>query len=122
MIFSSKVHYTYHTQICYTCFDIQMQGNFRLSHFLDFGISNDMMGLKVVNYINNCIKHTLIYVSRYITYLGVCISLILNNLIFGSCTELLAVVIRGLVRFIQVKKYMEHLSLNNNYLTFLGKW
>ena len=59
---------------------------------------------------------------RYISFPGLCVSYVLNNLLSNSLTELLDIVIRGLVGFIKVKKYMEHLSINNKYLPFLGKW
>ena len=59
---------------------------------------------------------------RYLSFPGVCVSYVLNNLLSKSLTELLDVGIKGLVGFVQVNKYMEHLSINNKYLTFLGKW
>ena len=59
---------------------------------------------------------------RYLSFPGVCVSYVLNNLLSNSLTELLDVGIKGLVGFVQVNKYMEHLSINNKYLTFLGKW
>ena len=59
---------------------------------------------------------------RYLCFLGVCISYVLNKPLYNSCTKLLAFLIRGLVRFMKVKNYMEHLSLNNKYLPFLGEW
>ena len=45
--------------------------------------------------------------SRYLNLSVVCISYILNNLLSNSCTQLLDVVIRMLVRFMKVKKYIE---------------
>ena len=56
--------------------------------------------------------------SRYISASGVYVLYILDDLILNSWTELLAVIIRGLVRFMHVNKSMEHLFLNNKYLTF----
>ena len=53
---------------------------------------------------------------------GVFVSSILNSLLSNSWTEILNVVIRGLLRFMQANKYMEDLSLNNKYLPFIGKW
>ena len=60
--------------------------------------------------------------SSYLSLPGVFVSSILNNLLSNSWTEILNVVIRGLLRFMQANKYMEDLSLNNKYLPFIGKW
>ena len=61
-------------------------------------------------------------VSVYLSFLSVRVSYILNNPLSNFWTEILAVILSVLVEFVQVKKYMEHLSLNNKYLSFLGKW
>ena len=53
---------------------------------------------------------------------GVYVSSILNKILSNYSTELLDVVIRKLVSFMQDKNYMEHLSLNNKSMPFLGKW
>ena len=49
---------------------------------------------------------------------GVYVSSILNKILSNYSTELLDVVIRKLVSFMQDKNYMEHLSLNNKYMPF----
>ena len=42
---------------------------------------------------------------------------ILDSKLSNSYTELIAVVIMGLVRFIKAKNYIEHVPLKNKYLT-----
>ena len=59
-------------------------------------------------------------VSRYLSVLGMFIFSVFDKLLFKYWIELVAVLIRGLVRFVQVEKSMEHLHLKNKYFTFLG--
>ena len=53
---------------------------------------------------------------RSLRVLDVYVSSIFDALVYKSCTKLLSVAIRVLVRFMQVKKFMERICLNNKYL------